>query len=221
MTFMLAALALAAPLALPAPALSATAAPVPASDADRLVMILVPDQSLLDVIAVAVRKDIQRLPEFASDSAMADYVLGRLRPELDKVMRESLPALRAEMARIISGEMTAAEIAEVYAFFSSPTGQKLQTYAFQAIAENPALDQAEQQRIAVERFMANLAPADYPALTAFGASAGARKMPQVTPKLSAASAAWAQRLIAAHGPRFATLRAQAIGDYKRQKGGAQ
>jgi hypothetical protein len=217
MKFLLAALALGAPMAAPATA----PVTVPSGDLDRLVVLLMPDQALLDLVMASVRNESKKHPEFARDPAMTDYVIVRIRPEIGRLMREALPELRSEMATIIAAEMTADEIAEVYAFFSSPTGQKLQRYAFEAIAENPTTPPAEQKRIAVERFMADLAPADYPALSAFGTSAAARKMPQVTPKVSAASAAWADRLVAKHGPRFAEMRTQAVADYKRQKGAGQ
>lgn len=210
-----------AALALGAPVMTAAAMPAPvaapASDLDRLVLLLLPEQQLLDVIATAVRKQAKSIPDFARDPAMADFVFARMRPEVDKVMRESLPELRAEIAKIVSTELTPGEIGEVYAFFSSPAGQKLQRHAFKAIGENPNAQPAEQQRIAVEGFMAELAPSDYPALTAFGASGGAQKMSQVTPRISAASSAWADRLLVRHGERFAALRNQAIAEYKRRK----
>lgn len=211
-----------AALALATPALIAAApAPVtvPASDAERLTALMVPERAMIDLVMTAARNEAQRNPQFGNDQALIDFVIARMKPEMEKVVRDALPELRADLARIIAAEMTPAEVTQVYTFFASPVGQKLQATTFQVIAENPGASPAEQQRIAVERFMAELKPADYPALTAFGGSAGARKMPQVTPRISAASAAWAERLLARHGDRMTALRTQAVADYKRQKAG--
>lgn len=217
MKFLFAALALAMPIhaARPAPA---SAPPTVRNDAAGLAALLMPERAMLDLVAAAMRTQASKSAQFGGDQAMADFVVARLRPEMEKVVRESLPELRAEITRIIAADMTPAEINDVYTFFASPTGQRLQQTAFDVIAENPMADAATQQRLAVERFMPTLTPSDYPPLTAFGASAGAKKMQTVTPKTGAASAAWADRLLARHGSRFDTLRAQAIADYKKQKG---
>lgn len=215
MKLLFAALALSAPIGVALPAISA---PVPVSDLDRLVAIMVPERAMLDIVTAAARDEAKRNPQFANDPALVDFVLARMKPDIDKMVRDGLPELRADLARVIAADLTPAEIAEVYTFFASPTGQKLQAATYQALAENPSGDPAERQRVAVERFMADLKPGDYPALTAFAASAGARKMQQVTPRIAAASKAWADRLIVRNAGRLTTLRNAAVADYKKGTG---
>lgn len=217
MKFLLAALALTAPMA----ALPAAPVAAPADDAERLVGLLLPEAQLLETIFTAVRKDFARVPEFRSDPAMGEFVLAKLRPDVEKVMRAELPSLRTELRAILAADMNPGEINDVYTFFASPTGQKLQRHLFKAMADHSNASPEEQKRIATEAFLADVTPGDSIALTRFGTSAGARKMNQVTPKISAASEGWASRLLVKHGPRFADLRAQAIADYKRQKGAGQ
>lgn len=201
-----------------APALPPILAVAPANDAARLVALIVPEHAMLTLVMASARSEAQTNRQFAGDPAMVDFVLKRMRPEIEKIVREGLPELRADMVRIISAEMTPAEIADVYTFFASPTGQRLQQTTYDVIAENPAADASEHQRIAIERFTESITPADLPALTAFGTSAGAAKMRGVTPKTTAASEAWAERLLSRHGTRMDTLRTQAIADYRKQKG---
>jgi hypothetical protein len=215
MKLILAALALSLPGQ--APALP-TLAVAPANDAGQLARLLVPERAMLDLIMVAIRNEAKRRPPFAGDPAMTDFVLKRMQPDILQMVREAVPELRVELTKIFSTEMTPGEIGDVYAFFASPAGQRLQQIGFEVVAENPSADSAEHQRIAVERFTASITPADIPALTAFGSSAGARKMKTVAPKTTAASEAWAQRVIARHGTRIDAIRTQAIADYRKQKG---
>lgn len=220
MKLIFAALALGATVTLPAPA-PAMMAPVavPAGDLDKLVLLMLPDQRMMDLIAQTVRNDTGNRGELSNDPAMREFVIARIIPEVGKVMRAELPELRAEIAGIISAELTPDEITDIYTFFASPTGQKLQQILFEEMGKDPSADGPTTQKRAVERFMASLTPEDYPALSAFGASSGAQKMRDVTPKVSAASEAWADRLLKKHGARFDALRAEAIADYKRQKAG--
>lgn len=219
MTFLFAALALGLPLQ------AGTAAPValaPAhNDAARLAGLLVPERAMLDLVTAGARTLALKSRQFEGDRAMVDFVLARMRPEIEKMVREALPELQAEITKILAADLTPAEINDLYTFFASPTGQRLQKTAFDVIAENPMADPATQQSIAVERFMATLTPEDYPPLSAFGASAGARKMRGVNPKVAAASEAWGERLLTKHGARLETLRRDAIADYKKQKGAAK
>ena len=218
MKLLIAALALSAPVAHAAPA-SVTAAPVQTSDLDRLVLLMLPEQRVIDMTLAAVRKEAQRRPEFANDPAMADFVIKRMWPEVEKTLRAGLPSLRAELAKVIAAELTPDEITDIYSFFASPTGQKLQQAMFEVIAENPGASQEEQQRLGVERFMAHIAPDDYGPLSRFGASSAATKMKDVTPRITATSQDWANRLLARNDADMAVLRNQAIADYKRQKAG--
>ena len=214
MKLILAALALGLPGHAPAPALTVA----PANDAGRLVALLIPERAMIDLVMAAARSEAKKNPEFAGDPAMIDFVLKRMRPDLEKIVRDGLPELHAEMIRIITAQMTSAEIADVYTFFASPTGQRLQKTTYEVIAENPGADNSEHQRIAIDRFTQSITLEDMPALTAFGTSAGAQKMQAVTPRTTAASGAWADRVLTRHGPRLDALRAQAIADYKKQKG---
>lgn len=215
-------IALAAVIALPVAATPAIATPIatpvaaPASDLDRLVLLMLPDQRIMDLVTQMVRNDNGARSEL-KDPATREFVIARMLPEVSKVMRAELPGLRAEIAGIISADLSPDEITDIYTFFASPTGQKLQQILFEEMGKNPGADGETIQKRAVERFMASMTADDYPALSAFGASSGAPKMRDLTPRVGAASEAWADRLLKKHGPRFDGLRAEAIADYKRQK----
>ena len=214
-------IALAAALAPPmqaAPLAAApVAAPVHASDLDRLVLLMLPEQRVIDLTLVAVRKQALLRPDFAKDPEMADFVIKRMWPEVEKTLRDGLPELRAELAKVIAASLTPAEVSDLYAFFSSPTGQKLQNVMFEVIAENPSASPAEQQRLMMDKFMPSLTPDDYGALTRFGGSGAAHKMQDITPRISTVSEAWAADILSRNDARMTVLRNQAIADYKRQK----
>lgn len=217
MKLLFATIALATPAAVPA-ATPPIAAPAAVSDVDRLVELLAPDRKMLDLVMTTARGQALRAAAFENDPAMVDFVLARMRPEIDRSVRAALPELRAELARILSAALTPGDIADLYSFFASPTGQRMQQIAFAVIAEHPDADAETQQQLTVERFMASLTPSDYGPLTAFGASGGAQKLPAISPQIRAASEDWAQRLILRNNDSWTALRAQAIADYKRQKG---
>jgi uncharacterized protein len=89
------------------------------------------------------------------ESLYAEFVAGvrqnlATRPELKKDMEEVLTALKAEAdlrrdemvdssARIFANKMTEADLKEVAAFFSSPVGQRYNSYRTQALDEIFAL----------------------------------------------------------------------------------
>lgn len=213
MKLLLAALALSAPTAAPAAVAPVT---VPASTLDQLVLLLVPDQRMIDLVGASMRSEAQRAPELKGDKALADFVIARMSPDVEKIVRGALPELRSDMAKIIAADLSPGEIGEVYTFFVSPTGAKLQAVLYEVLAEKPGASDEEVQRLVLERLMSRLTLDDYGPLSTFGASSGAQKIQTLNPRIAEASKAWAERLIAANNARFATLRTQAIADYRRQ-----
>ena len=222
MKLILAALALATPMAQPLPAITAPpAAAVAAGETERLVELLFPEDRVMETALAAVRNDTRRRSELSDDPAMLDFVITQMWPEVSQTMRAAMPELRADLAKVFTAELTPGEISDLTIFFSSPAGKKLLAIIYEDMAANPAAGTQERTNNASDRFMAVLTPDDYPAVTRFAASGGAAKMQEIGPLLGNASAAWAERLLARHGPRFATLRTQAIADYKRKQGGGQ
>jgi hypothetical protein len=82
-------------------------------------------------------------------------------------------------------------------------------------------DEAQSRQTAMNAAMASLAPEDYPALMAFGASGASKKMGAINPRISAASKAWAARLIAENGDLMRGLQRCAADDFRKKGGKAQ
>jgi len=216
MKFLIAALAMGATLT-PAAQAAALIAPAPASDLDRLVLLLIPEQGLVDMMMVSAGKglDEENSADFARYPGMRDYVLAQLRPDLLRAFGAGLPELRASIGAILSRELTADEIGDLYAFFSSPTGKKLYAIMLEVAGENAAKDEDTVKQIMMDRIMASMTPEDYGPMSAFGGSSAAGKMQTISPQIRAASMAWANKLVVANAGPIRTLRDKAIADYKR------
>lgn len=208
---LLAGLALAAAAA-PAAArpVVAVAAPVPASDLDRLVALLVPDVAMVDLTARTFNHGIDNgtigdagtRALYARHPGMRAHVEQALRPDFAKLMKRALPELRSAIAAILSAELNAREIGEAATFFASPTGRKVHATAMRTMGEKPGRGTAATRDAAMKAVMASLAPEDFPAMMAFAAGSAARKMERVNPQVGTASRAWADRLVAEHGKRI-------------------
>lgn len=201
-------------LALPGIAVARPAPVAPApdarADAEQLAGILLPSEAVLEVGGRAfdygvdqgtVISDEERAL-YDANPGMKEYVAGRVRPEFQAILSQELPGLRRDLSLIVSGEMTPAEIADTLAFFASPTGAKMKAQIYRAIAERPDQSQAEMQQNAMNAAIANLTPDDYPVLMTFGTSSAAQKIQQVSPRISAAGQAWAERMMAANDARL-------------------
>ena len=228
---LLAAVALAA-IAVPAAARPAEPAAFATSRAEvqRLVDLLLPDAAMTDLALRAFNHgieqgtvgDAQVKAYFAQYPGLKDHVAVALRPEMRKIMKRELPLLRDEIGTVIAAELTPDEIVATETFFASPTGQKVYASALQSMGDRPDRDEAEVRSAAMSAVMSNLAPEDYPALMAFGASSAAGKMNSVNPKIAAASKAWADRLVAKNGPRMNRLARKAANKFvKSQKKNAR
>ncbi|MCW3846941.1 DUF2059 domain-containing protein [Sphingomonas sp. LB-2] len=220
MKFLFAALALTAPLTMTPPA-AATVAPVPAptDDLDRLVGLMIPDRAMLDLVFAGLNQGLDQEvggAEFARYPGMRDYMVAQIRPELSRAVLAGLPALRADIRKILAGELTPQEAGELYRFFASPTGQKVYAITLQSMGENIAKGEEAMQRAAFDKVMASLTPEDYGPLAEFGQSSGAQKMQRISPQINAVSTAWADRLVAEIGPGIRTIALKAVTDYKRQ-----
>lgn len=220
MRLIIAALALAG-LSVPAGAHPAPAMRMaPSADLDRLVAILLPDATMLDVAMKGLESSTPPAPIaalYAQNPGMKPYVEAQLRPEMQRIMQRELPALRDQIAAILTGELTPAEIADAATFFASPTGQKLYATAIGSLAGQPGIDEAQARQAAIDAVMASLKPEDYPALMAFGASSASAKMNLVNPRIGEASRAWAARLIAENSETMQALQRRAIDDFQKNK----
>ena len=216
MKFLLAALAMSASLT-PAAQAATLSAPVPDGDLDRLIAVLMPEQGLIDVLMVAAGKglDSDNSADFARYPGMRDYVLDQVRPEIVRVFRAALPELRASVGAILSRELTAQEIRDLYTFFSSPTGQKLYAIVVDVAGETAGQDEDAIKQVMMDRIMATMTPDDYGPMATFAASSASGKMQTISPQIRAASVAWADKLVAANAVTIRTLRDKAIADYKR------
>jgi hypothetical protein len=213
----LGAAALAAPLAQAAPA----AAPAPADDLQKLVVLLVPEDSMTQValrafdasMAQGTVGDAETERLLKQYPGLKEHVAATVKPEMVKVLLAGLPALRQRIGNVLSAEMTADEIAATYTFFASPTGKKVYANALGTMGSDPGDDEDQVKQKAMDAVMASLTPEDYPALMAFGTSSAAKKMNAINPKISAASKAWAEELLAQHRDRLTKLAAAAALDY--------
>jgi hypothetical protein len=220
MRFLVAALVLAG-LAVPAGAHPPRAARIaPSADLDRLVAILVSDATMLDLAMKGLASstppdDIAAL--YSRNPGMKPYVEAQLRPEMQRLMQRELPALRSEIAAILTAELTPAEITDAATFFTSPTGRKLYAAALGSIATQPGTDEGQARQAAINAAMASLQPEDYPALMAFGASGASTKMSTINPRIGAASRAWAERVIAENSETMEASQRRAIEDFQKRK----
>jgi hypothetical protein len=198
-------------LAAPAPALAAVpAAQTQAAELDRLVAALLPDAGMLDLAVRSFDRAVEQGP-IADAELRALYkqhpglkagIADPVRAELTKLLKRELPALRAEVRAILASELSAREITDATAFFTSPTGAKVYAVALRSIGDKPDRNEAEHRDAATQAVMKSLAPEDYPAMLAFGASSAAGKMNRINPRVSAASRAWGDRVIKDSGPRM-------------------
>ncbi|MES2442643.1 MAG: DUF2059 domain-containing protein [Pseudomonadota bacterium] len=214
MKLVLAALALGG---LAAPAVAQPAAggqTAPASERDRLVRLLVPDATMLELAMKSLDSEAAAAP--ASDPAMKAYVVAQIRPELQRLLVRELPALRSEIAAILTAELTPPEIADAATFFASPTGQKIYAAAIGSLGATPGLSDDQAREAAMTAAMASLTTEDYPALMAFAASGASAKMSTINPRIGAASKAWAARLIAENGERMRGIQRRAADEYRNK-----
>ncbi|MBC9034420.1 hypothetical protein IAG41_18690 [Sphingomonas sp. JC676] len=191
------------------------------ADVEKLIGILASQDDILDLGGRALEYGVNQGdlidPElrkvYDAHPGMKEYVTGKVRPEFQAILSRALPDLRRDLGAIVTAEMTAGEIADTLAFFSSPTGIKMKAQIYRSIGDRPDRTQAEMQQSIVDAAMTNLTPDDYPALMAFGTSSAAQKMQSVTPKISAASQSWTAQMIAANEARLRKLAAAATAEF--------
>lgn len=223
------ALALSAAALAPASALVAARAAAPAADTDvqRLVALLAPDEAITRLAGKAfdtgmdqqIAANPERKAAYAADPAMRQAVGGQLRTQFTSALVAALPSLRAEIEGILRTALTPAEVTDMIAFFGSPTGQKVRAEAYERMGSAPGQSPQEMQQAAIAAVMAKMTAEDYPALMAFAGSTASQKMGTVNPRISAASQAWADRLIAANLPKLKALEDRLAADYRARKGG--
>ena len=212
-------------LATPLPAQAATAQPpqaAPVQGADRLVALLVSDESIVPLAGQlfdAHVGDDANLPAeqramFAADPALKQQVATSVRNEMAGVLRQELPGLRSRLAVLVGKEMTRQEIADSLAFFSTATGRKLMSGAYRAVGESGATSEAEAEKAAMAAVMRNLSPEDYSPLLTFGSSTAAQKFQTLRPRINEVSRRWGEEVVTRHQARLERTAERAIASYR-------
>jgi Uncharacterized protein conserved in bacteria (DUF2059) len=226
---LLLALALSAAALAPASAFAAAPAAAPVADTDlqKLVSLLAPEEAITQLAGksfdTGMDQRIAANPKlkaaYAADPAMREAVGSQLRTQFASVLVAALPSLRAEIETILKTALTPAEIADSLSFFASPTGQKVRAEVYETMGSAPGQSTQEMQQAAIAAVMAKMTAEDYPALMAFAGSTASQKMGTVNPRISAASQAWADRLVAANRPKLEALADKLAADYRARKSG--
>lgn len=217
--------------ALPAGAFAAgpVAAPVAEGDLQKLVALMAPADAIARVagkafdagMAQEVSGNARLKAAYDADPALRAQVGGALRDQFTGILVAELPSLRTQIEAILKTELTPGEITDTLTFFSSPTGQKVRAEVYETMGSSPGQSEQEIQQAAIASVMAKMTAEDYPALMAFAGSPAAQKMGSVNPKISAASQAWAQKLVADNRPRMEALAVKLTAEYLARKKGGQ
>jgi hypothetical protein len=213
-----------------APTTAFAAAPVAATVADanldKLVALMAPEDAISRLAGKAfdagmdeqLAADPKMKASFDANPGLRDQVGGELRTQFTTILVAALPSLRVQLGAILQQELTTTEVADTLAFFASPTGQKLRAEVYETMGSAPGQSPAEVQQAAIAAVMQKMTAEDYPALMAFGASPAAQKMGTINPKLTAASKAWAEKLVADNRSKMQALAVKLTADYLASKG---
>jgi hypothetical protein len=182
-----------------------------ASPAEQLVVLLLPDDKLVDtvsrIIDALVSDDSNISPErralFAAYPGLKQDVVALIRTDIAAMMLKDLPSLHVELTGVISAELTPAELQQTLTFFTSPTGRKMLSQIYAGLAASNTVDEQEARNKAMATMMASLTPEDYPALAAFGQSSAGPKLKTLSPRIQQASQAWSARFLQENGPALA------------------
>jgi hypothetical protein len=199
-------------------------AAAPDRDVDRLAELLLPDSAAADLATRASDHAIDQglIGDSASRQLYARYpglrahVAEKLRPGIEKLLKRELPSLRDEMAKVLATELTPQEVAQTADFFASPAGMKVQATVLRTIGEKPGLSEQAAQEAAMNAVFSSLALADYPAVIGFASSSAGSKLNRINPRLTAASKAWADRLVRENGRKMSKVAARATRKFVRQ-----
>ncbi|WP_277767975.1 DUF2059 domain-containing protein [Sphingomonas sp. HITSZ_GF] len=202
------------------------AAPMPDANIDKLVALMAPEDAISRLAGKAfdagmdqqLAADSQMKANFDANPGLREQVGGQLRSQFTAILIAALPSLRTQLGGILQQEMTAAEIVDTLTFFNSPTGQKVRTEVYETMGSAPGQSPQEVQQAAIASVMAKMTAEDYPALMAFGASPAAQKMGTLNPKISAASKAWAEKLVAENRDKMKAMAVKLTADYLARKG---
>lgn len=204
-------------------------APVADTDLQKLVALMAPEDAISRLAAHAfdvgmdqqIAGDAKAKAVFDANPGLREQVGAQLRAQFTTILTANLASLRAELGGILQKELTPAEIGDVLTFFVSPTGQKVRAAVYETMGSAPGQSPQAMQQAAIASVMSQMTAEDYPALMAFGGSSAAQKMNTINPKISAASQAWAEKLVAANRPQMEALAAKLTADYlaAKKKGG--
>lgn len=187
-----------------------TAARAAEDDRARLVELLLPEPTLVDLAVRSVAAGVEAPdlagPELtglvAAHPDLRAHLATAMRPRFATLIRRELPDFREEMRAILVTELTDAEAAEAHGFFASATGVRLLAAAYGAILENPTRTEAQQQEAAMNAVMRALRPADFSPFLTFASSSAAQKVARIHPRVVTASRAWSERMVDKHADRL-------------------
>lgn len=198
----------------------ATRAPQ-AGDAARLAGLIIPEAQMPALIAIGFRKgfgdSLAANPAgkalYDANPGMQDFVAEHVSKELARFAVAGLPSLREQLAAIVRDELEPDEMVDTITFFESPTGVKMRARATAALEQQGAASGEEGQKLAVQAAVSDLTEADYPAITAFGASSAAKKMQLVNTRIMQASKTWGVQLGTDHAAELKKAREAAEAEY--------
>ncbi|WP_294251000.1 DUF2059 domain-containing protein [uncultured Sphingomonas sp.] len=192
-----------------------------AGDALKLASLLIPEAQIPTLIGAGFRPafaaglaaNAEAKARYEAHPGMQEFVADRVSQAVARLATADLPSLREQLAQVVRDELEPQEIVDTITFFESPTGVKMRARANAALGEKGATSAEEGQKIAVQAAVANLTAEDYPAITAFGQSSAAKKMPLVNAKVTEVSRAWGAQLSKANGPALAAARSAAEAEF--------
>src|SRR6218665_2520862 len=197
------------------------AAPAPDTALDKLVALMVPEERIGSLAGKAfdagmddqIAADPAIKASFDGNPGLRQQIGDALRPQFTAILVAALPSLRTELSGIIGQAMTASEISDTLTFFSSSAGKKVRAELYEVMGRSPGQSPEAIRQAAITSFMAKMTAEDYPALMAFAGSPAAQKMGALNGRISAATQAWGQRLVAANSVRLQAQAIKLVADY--------
>lgn len=178
--------------------------------AEQVVALMLPDEALsatmTKVFDASISDESKFTPErralFDANPGLKDEIAALIRTRLVAIMTDNLPKLRADLAEVVSSDLTPVEIDDTLTFFASGTGKKMLAQLYAGMAASGSADEEAMRAKAMSTMMASLTPEDYPALMAFGSSSAAPKLKAMGAEFKAKSKAWGEDMIAQYGPEL-------------------
>lgn len=224
------ALLLAAPAAISTPVWAAgtqasVAAPAaPAADVERLADLLAGEEQVIEAAtgnfdaAFDAKLKARSAGVALPNADLLATIRATSKTELLSVLHAAYPELRRVVVAKLQAELSGADVIDLIAFYSSPTGRKISQAA---VAGARGTDPGTIQQNMVANAVGAIGADDTSALLAFGAKPAAAKLQRLGPELQQASVEWASRLMAANAARLQQSIQSAVQSYQAAHPGAR